>query len=481
MGSRDFYSGYPARPPKGGLLWLLPLVAAVLVTMALVTGSTFWAGEALFIPLAVLATAIGFARTRLFGWQVAIPSFYLLFFGLIPVAESFVGLVDHAGNMRLDRPLIWMSAGLIVFVIAARSVRASPFEPDALGAMPDSSLGKTWFVLTLMLIGGWGFIYSALYGYFGLGGALTTLDPYAGAASVASGFVLLASVVAYSHFMETRRWKWGSIAISATLVSIGVGLFTRSKGAILSPLMIPGLAYFNAKKRIPWLLIAVTAVAYLFVVYPFVTSWRNEGSPEYRSSAEQFQEGTMRLMSWEMFLDGEQGDGVRSLSRGLLTVMGDIVAETGTSTPFEGGSTYWIGFEVMVPRFVWPGKPDMRVGNILGMKYGWIQSSDEITNIAPTLPGEAYVNFGPLGLLVLMAIMGGLAGWMDGPLTARMGKWFLTWSTLAGALGQESMFAHLVMPFARTLLLILMLVGGVDLLLRTTGLAARRREVTVRE
>lgn len=445
---------------------LLAVIASGMALIAVLNESAFWAGEAVFIPVALLVAWIGFARTRVFGWQVAVPTYYLLYFGLLPIAEIAGGLANHGDDSRLQMPLLLMSAALVAFAAAARLVPKSRVRAHPVGAMFKRSMGQAWWLLSLMLVGSWGHVFGAYYGYYGLGIALGTIDPLAGVATVASGMLPIATVVAYCQFMETREWKWGVMGLSATLFSVGVGMFARSKGAILGPLVIPGIVYFNYTQRVPWRLVTGTVLAYILAVYPFVTAWRVEGETQYRSRTEQFQEGMQILLAMEWPQGDMQGQGFGSMSRSLLRVTGDIVAETGDTTPFEAGSTYLTGVQAMVPRFLWPEKPNMEVGNLVGKKYGWLQASDDITNVAPTLPGEAYMNFGVAGVLVLMLAMGALASWIDGPLTVRMGTWFLTWSTVTGALSQESPFAHLVLPMIRALLLCVVVAAGTDLLLR---------------
>lgn len=59
------------------------------------------------------------------------------------------------------------------------------------------------------------------------------------------------------------------------------------------------------------------------------------------------------------------------------------------------------------PRFIWKSKPAIAAGgNELGHRLGVLDSADMTTSVGPTLPGDWYMNFGIVGLIVGMAIMG---------------------------------------------------------------------------
>lgn len=86
---------------------------------------------------------------------------------------------------------------------------------------------------------------------------------------------------------------------------------------------------------------------------------------------------------------------------GLLGVS-HIVAEYGQSVPFLGGKTYFDMLLLPVPRTIYTAKPAWYGIDDITRGLGWPES----TQSAVTMPGEAFANFGLLGLL--MAIPMGL-------------------------------------------------------------------------
>lgn len=68
------------------------------------------------------------------------------------------------------------------------------------------------------------------------------------------------------------------------------------------------------------------------------------------------------------------------------------------------GTSYAFALLGLIPRFVWPGKPDLHYGNEFGYVSGIISPSDTLTSISVTFFGESYLNFGFAGLLPLLII-----------------------------------------------------------------------------
>jgi hypothetical protein len=71
---------------------------------------------------------------------------------------------------------------------------------------------------------------------------------------------------------------------------------------------------------------------------------------------------------------------------------------------FQRGGTLWPAFVWFVPRALWPGKPIMSTGSWYATTVlGWPPGGGEA---AVTLPGDFYLNFGVVGVLVGMFLYG---------------------------------------------------------------------------
>ena len=71
------------------------------------------------------------------------------------------------------------------------------------------------------------------------------------------------------------------------------------------------------------------------------------------------------------------------------------------------GFTYFTQIVNPIPRAVWPGKPVGDAGLILARAVGAVDRNGEPTmTVSPGFLGEAYLNFGFLGLLIIPAVAG---------------------------------------------------------------------------
>jgi oligosaccharide repeat unit polymerase len=86
-----------------------------------------------------------------------------------------------------------------------------------------------------------------------------------------------------------------------------------------------------------------------------------------------------------------------------------IVDATPNFLPFLQGSSFYESLTVLIPRDVWPSKPQP-LGDWLSITlYGVLPT---VGNTVPTWPGECYLNFGLPGLLAGMFGMGALCAWL---------------------------------------------------------------------
>jgi len=99
-----------------------------------------------------------------------------------------------------------------------------------------------------------------------------------------------------------------------------------------------------------------------------------------------------------------------------LDLFADVVRQTGTTVPFWGGETYLSLVGFAVPRFIWPSKPTKTLGQDFGHRYGYLDSWDTWTSINLPFLVEFYANFGELGVLIGMVIVGLLYRLLDNDL-----------------------------------------------------------------
>ena len=99
-----------------------------------------------------------------------------------------------------------------------------------------------------------------------------------------------------------------------------------------------------------------------------------------------------------------------------------IVRATEAELPLQFGMTYFTQLVNPIPRAIWPGKPVADAGLLLAVAMKAVDKSGEATlTNSPGFIGEAYLNFGVLGMLIVPMISGVVVRAWDGlfPLAAK--------------------------------------------------------------
>ncbi|MCZ6610897.1 MAG: hypothetical protein O7A66_12935 [Alphaproteobacteria bacterium] len=81
--------------------------------------------------------------------------------------------------------------------------------------------------------------------------------------------------------------------------------------------------------------------------------------------------------------------------------------------PYWGGETYKPFFTSMIPRAVWPGKPEERAGNAFGRRYGILTEAERRMSVNIPWTTEMYANFGRVGVVLGMGLVGALFGFLE--------------------------------------------------------------------
>ncbi|MEZ4749796.1 MAG: hypothetical protein R3B54_03970 [Bdellovibrionota bacterium] len=105
----------------------------------------------------------------------------------------------------------------------------------------------------------------------------------------------------------------------------------------------------------------------------------------------------------EFDVDEDPGDQTKeALAKGFGRIGDDslerVLAWTPSKVPYWGGESYANIPFMFIPRLLWPGKPAWNFWNKFGRQYGFLSSDDYTTSVGVGYLGEAYMNFGFLGL-----------------------------------------------------------------------------------
>ncbi|MBI3444156.1 MAG: hypothetical protein HY055_02020 [Magnetospirillum sp.] len=121
-------------------------------------------------------------------------------------------------------------------------------------------------------------------------------------------------------------------------------------------------------------------------------------------------------------------DGPASLYRSLMLVtrrstqgllLQHVIDKTPSQIPYWEGSTLVNLVTNNVPRFLWPNKPEERLGNRFAAAYHLINDDDNETSWNVPWLVEFYINFGRWGALACMAAAGTVLGLVTRAITGR--------------------------------------------------------------
>ncbi len=217
---------------------------------------------------------------------------------------------------------------------------------------------------------------------------------------------------------ELPRWQ----AIMVFLVLLPAALITiLTMGSVTIPLLIGiffAVLYFHVHGRPPWLVIALIPVFFV-VVYPTLTYYRGQAwgpAGQRMTTLEKAQTFARGFVSTYGSADRGRFDRkVRSLVHrvSLILTLTHVVDKTPDPVPYWGGETYKPLFTSMIPRAVWAGKPEERAGNAFGRRYGIVAEADRRMSLNFPWTTEMYANFGRVGVILGMTLVGALFGFLE--------------------------------------------------------------------
>lgn len=325
----------------------------------------------------------------------------------------------------------------------------------------EVTLTQLWPLFVVLIIAIGGIVYSLIEGYFGLY-AQDNVGAVAGVASIASQFLIYLQIILVARWLavdDAGKVRW--LAIIVTLLILAVGLISNSKQKILLPFLTFGLAYYFTKKVVPIKLIIVVVTVFIFFAYPLVTGFRY--SIYFAATGSQVQEIVRNFI--EYFISGDWvgiqertdvygiGTPLEQIGRGIFGYLAHIFRTTGVTIDYLYGKTFVDGLLSFTPRFLYPEKPDLNIGNWTGQMYGVVSNSDSVTSVSPTTMGEFYMNFGLLGLFVGMCLVGVVAFVVDSVVFKSDTIWVKVLMAVSLVMWLESFFGQSVLPFVKSIIL----------------------------
>jgi hypothetical protein len=137
----------------------------------------------------------------------------------------------------------------------------------------------------------------------------------------------------------------------------------------------------------------------------------------FMKKAEQF------VLTVDGYIKGARRDGATSATQSAVRrishawLFTHVVQKSPEQVPFWGGETYKPLFTAMIPRVIWPNKPLEITGGLFGKRYDLLKPTSQ-TSLNLPWHIETYANFGSLGVVIGMALIGAFLAVLDKLLNA---------------------------------------------------------------
>lgn len=207
------------------------------------------------------------------------------------------------------------------------------------------------------------------------------------------------------------------------LVSIEVAwsLPTGTRADLLTvALLVLIVRYYGTSRRVPWRPLVLVISISVFVVFPFVLQYRANKTAYQLTPGRALGSAVQSTFSTSPAEFLEHGAESTFKRFSDIASLGLIVGNK--AEPLSGGpfATLQLVGEDLVPRAIFPNKGNAGlVSEEFARRYRLVHGNTGITSIAISQPGELLINFGILGLIIGMFLIGAAYRVLDGYLIGR--------------------------------------------------------------
>lgn len=254
---------------------------------------------------------------------------------------------------------------------------------------------------------------------------LQSLTPYETSAYILAQMLQPLGILLIAYFWRIYRapLTWVLVLFICAL-QVLLGFVADIKGLAMLGGILAIITIVLIDGRIPklWLL---GALLYVLIVFPVFQTYRAEIAHNRGLARTTVVANLGRVLELTLSADQRVNSGrdraQTFLERSsLLASVQTIVEKTGNGVAYQHGHTLSPILATFVPKIVWSDKPDIPTGQILNKEFH-ITDSDDVF-ISPSHLGELYWNFGWPGVIVGMALIGGILGFVGSRFNLAQGK-----------------------------------------------------------
>lgn len=379
---------------------------------------------AVLFVVAAVPTLQAHAAGRLDSFEpiIGVRALYFMYFGVAAVYELHTLDKPRLGVAIEEGIVEGLAYAIVVLLMIETGYAVAGKALRRVGGIEEVSQERWnrifWVSIAVFVAGLGARIYGVFQGYqvrfaasdLYASGAYSGIDifyDYLGYFST-FGYIL---TVAYSFTAPRPRaaqfLAWG--------VMLPIQLFFAFLGGpkqYFIPIVIaPLICYHYFRGRVPVFPLLLAGCIFVLIIFPIMTTYRNLDPGLLRSldlSAQLdyavagvwdrvSEKGLLEYIFWGLELVVERMDGIYTFTGVLMNVP--------DSMEYQWGKTIMVGFAMLVPTFIWEEKYDY-LSTVITWGVGIFGPDATGSGISITHPGELFLNFGPIGMLLGMLIFG---------------------------------------------------------------------------
>ncbi len=345
---------------------------------------------------------------------------FFMFYGVEDVSHLFDGAYGGEAAAISDTEAVILVGGLMLVLGFRTAVTFHNPRKTQTGTSADWPLRSIVTLgLALWVIG----VAATYYWYFfvvkdkSLEGtkSIATLNPWV-VAGLISGQQLapLSTLLTAYAWQLTKRVEILAIVILMVAVQVFLGFVIDTKVMALTGGVLVILTIMFAEGRISKLWVGYVIV-FVFVAFPVFQAYRavvGGGDVSRVQVLENFSKTFDEVLAAKDKANSGRERAQTFFERlSMKDSVRMIVQGTANGVPFQHGYTLTPIISSFVPRIIWPDKPDVPVGRMVNKAFH--VTEQEETYISPSHLGELYWNFAWPGVIVGMAVIGALAGFIS--------------------------------------------------------------------
>ncbi len=214
-------------------------------------------------------------------------------------------------------------------------------------------------------------------------------------------------ILAIRHWRDERTSSesWGRALWLSVMAEVLYWLPSGRKEPVILAVVLPFLIRYLRTGWLPSYRAMAVMLGLVAALFPIAFAYRYALEVSGTSIVTQ---DPVALIALTLGGSSEYGKSAGEIVFGRMSLLEPLAAciralEGGVWKPMLGES-YALALLGLVPRFLWPGKPDLHYGNEFGYFAGLVSIRDTATSISVTFFGESYLNFGFGGVLPLAVI-----------------------------------------------------------------------------